>query len=717
MYFSPTLIEQDFFKNKKNITTISGLVNGRINNLKGENIVLRTGEKTVLRTDFHITGLPHAETAYFHFPDLKINSGRQDIQMMAGSAIPATIEIPQDINVQAVFKGKMKDFATTIGVNTSIGNGLLLATVDKDENFSANINLLDFDLGSLLKDKEMYGPVSLTAEAKGRGLDPKTVNAKIKANVSKLFLNKYTYRKLTLDGAVSNQQFEGKINLNDENAVFDFAGLVNFKRGNERFKFQLEMKGADLQKLHFSEKDMRIAFNASADLKGGTVNDINGKAGITNIIIAQNGKKYKLDSLLVASINLPRKSEINFSSALINLKYSGTISPAALPATLTHFIDNYFPISDAKPLKTNNDSSDFKFEIELHNHPILSEVLLPQLNEFEPGLITGSFDSRKKELKLNANMKRIVYAGTEINDITLDVKSDSTAMNYNISLAGLGNTQMKFENFLFEGKLADNQMTANISISDLLNKKLSIRSVITKDDDNYKLQLNPKEFYLMNNRWDIAEDNYIKFGKQGFLIHHLFMKHAQSEVNVSSVNNKFNDDLQINIDNFKLDDISLIFEKDSSLLKGDLNANVLLKRVNNSYGIIAEAFVNNLIVRSVPIGNLAVKTNNPSSDRFDVDVKLTGDNNNLTASGFFIPNGGENSIRINTDIQFLSMKTVEAFSMGQITEASGILKGNILIAGKTNEPEVTGELVFDNVFNESGISQQSYRTKARNYSG
>ena len=718
LYFSPTLIEQDFFKNKKNITTISGLVNGSINNLKGKNIVLRTGKKTVLRTDFHITGLPNAETAYFHFPDLKINSGRQDIQMMAGSAIPATIEIPQDINVQAVFKGKMKDFATTIGVNTSIGNGLLLATVDKDENFSANINLLDFDLGSLLKDKEMYGPVSLTAEAKGRGLDPKTVNAKIKANVSKLFLNKYTYRKLTLDGAVANQQFDGKINLNDENAVFDFAGLVNFNPGNERFKFQLEMKGADLQKLHFSEKDMRIAFNASADLKGGTVNDINGKAGITNMIIAQNGKKYKLDSLLVASINLPRKSEINFSSALINLKYSGTISPAALPATLTHFIDHYFPVTDAKPLKTNNDSSDFKFEIELHNHPILSEVLMPQLNEFEPGLITGSFDSRKMELKLNANMKRIVYAGTEINDITLDVKSDSTTMNYNISLAGLGNSQLKFDNFLFEGKLAENKMTANISLSDLLNKKLSVRSLITKEADNYKLQLDPKGFYLMNNRWDIAEDNYIKFGKQGFLIHHVFMKHAQSEVNISSVNDKFNGDLQINIDNFKLDDISLIFEKDSSLLKGDLDANVLLKRVNNSYGIIAEAFVNSLIVRSVPIGNLAVKTNNPSSDRFDVDVKLTGDDNNMSASGFFVPNGGENSIRINTDIQSLSMKTVEAFSMGQITEASGILKGKILIAGKTNEPEVTGELVFDNVFmnpaylnNRIGLKHETIQVK------
>ncbi|MBN2765278.1 MAG: translocation/assembly module TamB [Paludibacteraceae bacterium] len=698
LYFSPALVTQDFFKNKKNTTRISGQLNGSVNNLKGKNIVLRTGINTVLQTNFHITGLPDAETANFYFPDLKINSGSQDIQMMAGTAIPENIAIPQDLNIQAVFKGKLKDFASNIDVNTSIGNGQLVATVDKDENFSANINLLDFDLGVLLKDNEMYGPVSLSAEAKGHGLDQKSLNAKIHGNVSKLFLNKYRYRNLTLDGVVANQQFDGKINLNDENAVFDFAGLVNFNPGHERVKFQLEVKGADLQKLQFSEKDIRIAFNASADLKGGTVNEVNGKVEVTNTIIAQNGKKYKLDSLLVASINLPRKSEINFSSALINLKYSGTISPAALPATLTHFIDHYFPVNDAKPLKTNNDSSDFKFEIELHNHPILSEVLLPQLNEFEPGLITGSFDSRKMELNLNANMKRIVYAGNEINDISLGVKSDSTNMNYSISLAELTNSQLKFNNFLFEGKLADNQLTANVSLSDLLNKKLSVRSLITKEADNYKLQLNPNEFYLMNNRWDIADDNYIMFGKQGFLVHHLFMKHATSVVNISSPNKKYNDDLQIDIHDFKLSDISRIFEKDSNMLKGNLHANVLLKNVNNSFGIIADADVNNLVVRNVDVGNLALKAENPSFERFDVDMSLSGKENRLTASGYFIPNGGENSMAINTNIQSLSMKTIEAFSMGQISESSGVLTGNINIAGKTNEPEVTGELVFDNVY-------------------
>jgi len=89
---------------------------------------------------------------------------------------------------------------------------------------------------------------------------------------------------------------------------------------------------------------------------------------------------------------------------------------------------------------------------------------------------------------------------------------------------------------------------ANLSSIDTnKNKKLVIRTQIVKDKTNYKLTIDPKAFYLMNNRWNIAADNYVEFGKQGFLIHHLFLNNAQSQLNIASVHNTFHDDLNIAI--------------------------------------------------------------------------------------------------------------------------------------------------------------------------
>lgn len=699
LYFNAELKKQPFFKNPSNITTMKGSLNGPLNNLSGKNLFIKTGTNTVVETDFNIRGLPDVKTAFYNFPNLKIISGKKDMELMAGDTIPENIALPENINLQIAFKGMAKSFDITLIAASSFGDAQLSATIDKSENFSGKVSTTNFDLGKLLKDSIMYGPVSLTAETSGHGLDKNTVEAKIKAEVSQIYLYQYTYHNFNLDGNISGQEFEGKMNLNDENAVFDFDGLVNLNPDKEQIKFRLNVQGADLQKLNFTKNDIRIALVAAADLKGGTVKKLNGSAAITNMIVAQGEKTYTLDSVLFASVNETRKSELNFSSSLVGVKYSGTISPADISAELHNFINNYFLFADDNQPKKSREPSDFNFEIQLHNHPILSQVFFPLLKEFEPGIIQGNFDSEKNDLKINAKMKKIVYGTTEIKDFEFDVNSNPRELNYKISSNAVSNAQIKLENFLIDGKLADNKINTTISsVDEKKNKKLLISTEITKDGDNLRLALDPAGFYLADKQWDIAADNYIKFGKQGFLIHHLFMNKTGSEVNIASVNDRFNDDLNVEIRNFKLEDISGIIEKDTGFVRGTVDGNALLKRVDDSYGLVADAKITNLFVSGIPVGNLTVKAENPTHEKFDIDLNLSGTENNLTTKGYYIAKGGDNSISLTTDIQSLSLKTIQAFSLGTITEASGNLSGNFLVEGNSTSPEITGELVFKNAF-------------------
>ena len=695
-YFNSQLAEQFFFKNKKNITVISGIIKGRVNNLNGKNLIIRTGANTILKSDFIITGLPTIENTFFNFPNLTLNSGKADIEMLAGSLIPETIGLPEVLSLQVIFKGQLKEFETTTDLMSSFGSAHLYASLDKEEYFKTNVSIASFDLGSLLKNKKMFGSVSLTASASGQGLDKNSIVAKVNSDVSEFYLNNYTYHNLKMKGNVTGQKFEGEINLNDENAMFDFNGIVSLNPDQELYKFHLNLLGADLQKLNFTKDDIRIGMMVESDLNGGSVNEINGKMGITNIIVTHEGKKYALDSLLLASINETNRSELTLSSSLIGIKYNGISSPFDLPESLNKFINNYFTFSavqDQKQRKLQN----FNFEIKLHNHPILSEVFFPQLTEFEPGLIEGSFDSELNKLKITTDVRKIVYGTNKISDLSVNVDSDVNALHYKISSSNISNSQIYMENILFDGRLADNKIVANLSsIDEQQNKKLLIRSQFIKKGSNYSLTLDPEDFYLMNDRWNIPSDNYIEFGEQGLLIHKLFFKKSDSEINVASVNNQFKDDINIEIKNFKLEDVSGIVEKDTSLVKGSIDGNVLLKRVNNGYGLIADARINNLFFREVPIGNLSVNAENPTTEKFNVDINLSGAENNLSAQGYFIPNGGNNSINIKSTIQSLSLKTVEALSMGKIIAASGNLTGGFVMEGSPDSPVITGELTFNN---------------------
>ncbi len=697
LYFNPDLGKQPYFRNKKSKTFFSGQVNGSMNNLSGKNMVLKTGMNTTLKTDFNITGLPDYQTATFSFPNLAINTVRKDIEMLADTLLPERIALPENISMLIVFKGKIRSFESTANLTSSFGDANLVASVDPEENFSGKVLLKSFDLGSLLKDTVMYGPVSLTADASGKGLDVKTIEAKIKAEVSELYLNQYTYHNLSLDGAVSGEKYEGKLVLNDENAELELDGLVNLIPGQEHYKFDINLKGADLQKLNFSKTDLRIGMSATADFSGGSVDNLNGKAEITNIVVAQEGEKYMLNSVVLTALNESNKSEFNVNSALVDIKYTGTVFPASLPTGIIQFISNYFPLAVFSPSERKQKLADFNFEIQLHNHPIITEVLVPEIHEFQPGIIQGSFESAKNNLKLNAVMNKIVYGTTEINDFFLEVESDSKALNYKVSCRNISNSLVSLEHFLIVGKLADNKINTSISsVDDKKNRKLQIHTQIIRENDNYKLTLDPSDFFLMDERWNIAADNYIEFGKQGFLIHHFFMNDDESQLNIASVNEKFNDDINIGIKNFTLDDISGVIQKDTALVKGIVDGNILMKRVNNSYGLIANAKIAGLEISNVPIGNLTIKADNPTTEKFNVDVNLSGAENNLTANGFYIPNGGANSVYLKTTIQSLSLKTVKAFSMGTITSASGNLTGDILVEGNTNSPEITGQLVFEN---------------------
>ncbi|MFO7844623.1 MAG: hypothetical protein R6V16_12505, partial [Bacteroidales bacterium] len=683
LYFVPQLSNQPFFKNGKNSTSITGKITGPVNHLTGENLVISTGENTMVSTDFTLVGLPAFKTASLNFPNLIITTGKRDLLMIADTLIPKSIELPESIYMQVAFDGTIKSFESTVDMSSSFGSAHIYANIDETENFNSKIRITDFDLGSLLKNKSMFGSVSLIAETSGHGLDKNNIEARIKTEVSDIHVNKYTYHKLNINGTLTGREFAGKISLNDKNAAFDFNGLVSLKPNRENYEFHLNLKGANLQKLNFTKDDIRIGLNAESNLKGGTLNELNGDAVLSNIIIAHKGETFRLDSFILVTTNQPGESELNVTSPFMDVKFNGSVSPFELPEVVGNYMNNYFSFSDTVQEDPNKKLADFNFEIQVHNHSILSEVFFPELKKFESGFILGSFNSEQNDFRLKATLNNIIYGTTNVKDFAVDVHSDIHTLNYKVYSSNISNAQLEIDHLLVEGKITDNKIFTDVSSTDEeQNKKLFIRSQIAKDESNYKLTIDPDNFYLMNERWDIAADNYIEFGKPGFLIHHLFIQKKERQVNISSVNNQMNDDINISIKNFKLDDISGIIEKDTGMVKGNVDGNMLLKRVNGLYGIIADATISNLFVYGESIGDLTVKAENPAAEKFDLDVNLSSAENNLTANGYFVTEGKDQSMNINVDIQSLSMKTVQAFSMGTITDATGNLTGNFLIEGK-----------------------------------
>lgn len=715
VYFSKELSDLPFFNQPENVTTISGRLSGSVNNLSGREISVKTGKYTTLYSNFSITGLPDFQRAHFAIPDAQITTGKQDLEMFAGSLLPDQLEMPEQLDIKAVFNGAMNSFATNVNLNGSFGSAELVATLDELEVFTARAKMDHFDVGRLLKDTLMYGQVSMTAEANGKGLLLETINASIKANVSQFYLNRYNYQNLKVDGRISGKEFNGDIKLMDPNASFDFSGLVNLNPDQERFHFSIDLKGANLQKLNLAAEDIRIGFQASANLMGGieSMDAITGTAGVSEFVLVRDGEVFVLDSLILVSLNPPVKRSKKLPPPLVLVEYSGTFVPATLVDEISQFIQQYYSVSAAPaPEYAGEKFADFTFNIQFQNHPVLYGMLHPSLKYLGQGTITGGFDAKNNMLVVDAEIQKISYESSEIDDVIIKIKSDSVALDYKISSSAMSNGQVMLENMLIEGKVQNDIISIHLLSEDAAeNKKIALRSQISINAGQYTLVLDPDYFFLLNKPWEISPDNAIEFGKDGFRIHNFSMSNAASEVKIASVNNLYNDDVSVEIRSFYLDDVSQIIEGDSSIVKGMADGNLLLKRVGESYGIIADAKISNLFYHNIAVGDIVISADNPVGERFDIDLTLSGADNTMKAAGYYMPGGGNQSLMVDVAVQSLSMKTVEAFSQGYITEADGYLTGDLSVKGSIRAPVVVGEIVFNDVFLNPSVLNNRLKLK------
>ena len=355
LYFSPQLVQQPFFSNPENTTSLSGNLSGKMNDLTGTAMLIKAGAYTRLQTAaFRITGLPELDSARFTIPDLHLATGKVDIELLAGSLIPDGIELPGQLSVQIAFEGMLNTFESEVALNSSFGDAQFSASLGADEAFSSSIAVDDFNLGRLLGDTVMFGPLTLTAEATGSGMninrltrdrasgpDQNTLTVDMNAEIPHVYLNSYAYQGLQLDGTYSDQAFNGKIEMEDEYLVFDFEGLVSLKPGEEQYRFHLNLEGADLQELHVVGDDIQIGLVAVADIEG-VPDSLNGRVVISNIMAVREEKFFELDSLTADFTNAPGMSEMSVSSKLIDLEYMGTVSPAGYGCGADRFFEWFF---------------------------------------------------------------------------------------------------------------------------------------------------------------------------------------------------------------------------------------------------------------------------------------------------------------------------------------------------------------------------------------
>lgn len=697
LLFVPDLQKTNPFKSNPNaILYVNTRLSGKIKDLNIPQFEMSGIGTTKVSLSGKITGLPDAQKAYYDLDIKKVSSTSKDIySFVPTGTIPKNIQLPSQLNLQGKFKGSVQNFKTNLALNSSFGNakvdGLFDQRVKKKEKYDATVYLLDFDLGRLIKN-DSIGKITLKAKVKGNGLDPKTARAQFDGLVQKAVFNRYTYKDLALKGNIANGSFDVKSGMNDPNLNFDLVASGNTQEKYPSIKLKLNLDIADLEKLNLHAGPMKLRGNIDADVANSNPDFLNGKVFLSNIQILQAAEPIVLDSVRVIAFADNNRNNIKISSQFLKAEVDGKYKLTTLTAAIKKSLSKYIDLKNPK-VNGESDEQRLAFTLKIDNDPILFK-LVPKLTGLEPINITGKYNNVADSLEIKGTIPRIVYAENTISDGKINIEGKENALEYSVSVATIESGSLKIPFTRLSGKVENNLLTYALEVKDVKDKQQYFIAGEFKTEDSKNIfKIDAENFVLNYDKWDIDPENAIEFGGKRLYINKFYLANSGNELKIQSQGDQDNAPLRVDFVNFKIETIMNIVKKDQLLMQGLINGNAVAENVMTKPTFTSDLKVEQFAFQGQAVGDIEIKVDNKTDNLLNANVALTGEGNEVNLTGNYKIDDG--NLDFNLDLNKLYIKSIQGFTMGNVTDGTGYLSGNFKIVGNASSPKVSGELNFN----------------------
>jgi hypothetical protein len=699
LLFAPTLLNTNPFRSNPNaILLINGTIKGKIKSIEFPFLEISGIGSTKVAANGRILGFPDIKKAYFDLNIKNLQSGSKDfVGIVPPKTIPDSIQLPSKFSAKGIFKGTTNHFYTDLNLVSNFGNAKIKATFDQriknQEKYDAQTELDNFDLGKLIKN-DTLGKITLKATIKGTGFNPKTATATLNGTVLKAYYKKYKYQKLNLKGSISNGSFQATASVNDPNLTFDLVSNGSFKDKYPTGKLKLNVDIADLEKLNLHAGPMKIRGVIDANIQSAKLDYLNGEVSAHSISIANAKEQFELDSITVKATSTTEKNSLILKSQFLNAEIIGKYKLTKIAAALSNSFAKYYAIKPNSK-KIAAEKQQFKFKMDVKDNPLLLKFI-PKLKSMEPISVNGNYNSEHDSIILNGSIPKLIYGEYTITNAVLKVDTKDEALVYNLEIDDVQNSQFQIPFTAIYGKVQNNTVDYTLQLKDLNNKeKYLIAGTLKTAKVGSEINIDPKNVLLNYEPWKIAPTNLIRFGKNGIYINDFEWSQNGNSIRMQSQSEKPNAPIAIDFVNFNLITLTNILQKGDLEANGKINGNVLLKNTTSNPVFTSDLTVEDFRFKKDTIGTINIKINNEIEANYNTKISITGQDNTVHLDGIY--KATDSSFDMNLNIEKLNLKSIQGFTMDQLSESTGFLSGNFKINGNTTQPNLVGELKFNDV--------------------
>ncbi len=696
--FVPSLDTVEQFQSFKNRNiNIAANIQGTLENLNVNRLNILMDSNKINFTG-KLKNVTDIEQAYFN-----INLDTLLIQksLYAGfidSATKESFALPPSISSGGAFKGTMKEMKIYNRLHIFSGHLATDITAKNLNNpgiLSANgtINVKEFQLGKLLKQDSMLRNITAQADFAVTMKDTQLSSATVDLQAKEFFLNGYNYHNIELAGKLANDSVKFTSTIDDDNLVLDLTANANLDTINPYYSAKLDLKKSNLQELNWSNEQLSVNGILEARFKGKDLSRINGDLAVREVDVIKNGKPYKIDSLIAVSIDGDENTEVSIQSDFISGTLKGNINILNIPASLTQHIDHYIDIAEEPEKKIANEQ--FTFELKIEKPEILTQLLVPGLDELVTGKIEGSYNSKDTSLKIEISLPYIDYQDMQIDSFYVDINSNDNALKYDVGFSSFKQGALDINATSVAGDIKNDKIDTRLTVRDeSAVEKYQINTLLAKKQDQYELSIQDQGLIISYDTWNVNEGNKVVFGDSTLQLYELQLSHGQEKLTISSPDaGKQVPPLKLEFDNFRVSTIGNAIQPEKDMLEGNINGFFTLKKQNENLVFMSDMTIEQFKYGTNYLGDISFKARQVNETRYEVEATVKGAND-IELKGYYLANE-KGDYKMNIDLDDIALKSLDSIAGDQITQLKGNITGNMILTGDKNTFDINGSLNFN----------------------
>ncbi len=705
LYFMPDLAENPSFRSIANANIkVTARAEGPMENLRVQTLQLAGLRDTRVDVSGTVRNAMDPDNLYLDLDIDRFATTRTDVQaLVPAGTIPPDFRLPSQMSMTGNYTGTLTNFDANTDLRTSFGNVVANVDMGANETFTATVRSGGFDLSQLMADSLGLGKVALVAEARGTGLTPETMRAKVKADVQLFDYSNYSYKDIDLVATIDQNLYTVQAKANDQNLAFDLNGTFNLRNAEKQaYTFNLDLDQANLHSLNLYPEPLAVRGQLQGDFTGADASTLSGELEGQALRVEYNGNTYPIDTLALALLQTGEAAEITVQSDVVDADMQFQNTLATLPTALLKHFSNYVDLQPDPPYPANLNLGDFTATIDLKKTGIITSFVpgLEQLQLATP--ITASYNGDNQQLELDGRISRIVYTDYVLQNLDLSVRGDREQLAYELNLQRLLSPSLTMDNISLDGAARDNELAVRLAVAgDSLqqeNERFVVGGVLNSLGRGYRFSFNPDQLVINGDDWDVPQDNYLQFDTNLLYANNIRLQHNNQAILLNSTGPVApNAPLEARFENVDIAYIMSTFQApEDSLIAGTINGTATVRNImGDNLAFTSDLTVTDFAYEGVPVGDLALNARSGANNRYDINANLTGNNNQVTIDGYMQPQAEATLLNLTASIDRLNMHSLEGFMAGMVDQLDGRATGDLRIGGTLAQPDIRGQLNFN----------------------